>query len=68
MGGKELEETKADVASVDNNVQVPTLVPSLPDDISTNASLESLIKESVNHRKLNSRQIQLTSMAGAIGA
>ena len=30
--------------------------------------LEASIKEAVNHRRLNPRQIQLTAMAGSIGA
>lgn len=32
------------------------------------ASFQARLTEQVNHRKLNSRQVQLTSIAGAIGA
>lgn len=32
------------------------------------ASFQARLSEQINHRKLNSRQVQLTSIAGAIGA
>lgn len=38
------------------------------DTLSADSSMQERVKVSVNHRRLNARQIQLTSIAGSIGA
>ncbi|KAJ4282746.1 hypothetical protein NW764_003759 [Fusarium oxysporum] len=39
----------------------------MSDNMAPNTDMETAIQHSVNHRKLNSRQIQLFAVAGAIG-
>ncbi|KAG5795449.1 hypothetical protein H9Q69_005498 [Fusarium xylarioides] len=39
----------------------------MSDNMASNTDMETAIRHSVNHRKLNSRQIQLFAVAGAIG-
>jgi amino acid transporter len=67
MNDKIMDNDKYDTGSLADVPNVAVL-PVDEDGTSPMSDMDIRVAESLNHRKLNSRQVQLTSIAGSIGA